>query len=322
VICGFGRLGNWFAIERFGIRPDMVVFAKAITSGYQPLGGVVVAGHVAAPFLDEPGRCCATGRPTPGTPPPAPRAATIALMEAGRACSSGPRRWRIRCWTGSRRWPTIRWCTRCAGGVGFLAGVELDPERLAAEPGCPGRLAGAVPRARVLIRPMVSSIGLLAAAHRHRGAPGTCSSRPLPPPWMRSTSGLLPSPIGVPDRRPRSPSPIGRRCTVCAVGHGYRSLPAPTVGLHFIYSMEEPEENTWPPEQRRARHRRDVRDFVDREVRPVGRELEHANEYPEKLIEQMKRMGIFGWPSRSVGRTRQSHALHTRWSPPNWRGAG
>jgi alkylation response protein AidB-like acyl-CoA dehydrogenase len=37
-----------------------------------------------------------------------------------------------------------------------------------------------------------------------------------------------------------------------------------------------------------------VRDFVDREVRPVVRELEHANEYPEKLIEQMKQLGIFG----------------------------
>ncbi|GAB2983086.1 acyl-CoA dehydrogenase family protein [Amycolatopsis acidiphila] len=37
-----------------------------------------------------------------------------------------------------------------------------------------------------------------------------------------------------------------------------------------------------------------VRDFVDREVRPVVRELEHANEYPEKLIEQMKQLGIYG----------------------------
>lgn len=37
-----------------------------------------------------------------------------------------------------------------------------------------------------------------------------------------------------------------------------------------------------------------VRDFVDREVRPVARALEHANEYPEKLIEQMKELGIFG----------------------------
>jgi alkylation response protein AidB-like acyl-CoA dehydrogenase len=39
---------------------------------------------------------------------------------------------------------------------------------------------------------------------------------------------------------------------------------------------------------------RTVREFVDREVRPVARELEHANAYPEKLIEQMKRLGIFG----------------------------
>ena len=37
-----------------------------------------------------------------------------------------------------------------------------------------------------------------------------------------------------------------------------------------------------------------VRDFVDREVRPVARDLEHANEYPERLIEQMKQLGIFG----------------------------
>src|SRR5438067_5599693 len=37
-----------------------------------------------------------------------------------------------------------------------------------------------------------------------------------------------------------------------------------------------------------------VREFVDRDVRPVARELEHADEYPEKLIEQMKELGIFG----------------------------
>src|ERR1700721_3108033 len=37
-----------------------------------------------------------------------------------------------------------------------------------------------------------------------------------------------------------------------------------------------------------------VRDFVDREVRPAARELEHANTYPEALIEQMKALGIFG----------------------------
>ena len=56
VICGFGRLGTWFGIERWeDVRPDLITFAKGVTSGYLPLGGVVVSGEVAAPFFDEPG---------------------------------------------------------------------------------------------------------------------------------------------------------------------------------------------------------------------------------------------------------------------------
>lgn len=50
VICGFARMGNWFGIERFGVSPDMIVFAKGVSSGYLPLGGVVVSGRVADPF--------------------------------------------------------------------------------------------------------------------------------------------------------------------------------------------------------------------------------------------------------------------------------
>jgi putrescine aminotransferase len=53
VIAGFGRLGSWFGIERFGVRPDLLTFAKGVTSGYLPLGGVVVSAKVAAPFWDE-----------------------------------------------------------------------------------------------------------------------------------------------------------------------------------------------------------------------------------------------------------------------------
>ena len=47
VICAFGRLGHWFAYERFGIKPDLVTFAKAITSGYVPLGGVLINERLA-----------------------------------------------------------------------------------------------------------------------------------------------------------------------------------------------------------------------------------------------------------------------------------
>ena len=50
VICGFGRLGSWYGIERWGVEPDMITFAKGVTSGYLPLGGVVTSSRVAEPF--------------------------------------------------------------------------------------------------------------------------------------------------------------------------------------------------------------------------------------------------------------------------------
>jgi putrescine aminotransferase len=55
VICAFGRLGTWFGAERWSLRPDMIVFAKGVTSGYLPLGGVVVSARVAEPFWSESG---------------------------------------------------------------------------------------------------------------------------------------------------------------------------------------------------------------------------------------------------------------------------
>jgi len=56
VITGFGRVGDWFAANRFGLEPDLITFAKGVTCGYAPLGGVVAAPHIAAPFFDTPGQ--------------------------------------------------------------------------------------------------------------------------------------------------------------------------------------------------------------------------------------------------------------------------
>jgi putrescine---pyruvate transaminase len=50
VICGFGRVGDWFACSRLGLDPDAVTFAKGITSGYVPLGGVIVGNRIQEPF--------------------------------------------------------------------------------------------------------------------------------------------------------------------------------------------------------------------------------------------------------------------------------
>ena len=55
VICAFGRLGYWFAYEKFGYRPDLVTFAKGVTSGYIPLGGVMVGDRVAKVLIDKGG---------------------------------------------------------------------------------------------------------------------------------------------------------------------------------------------------------------------------------------------------------------------------
>ncbi|MDE2047966.1 MAG: aspartate aminotransferase family protein [Betaproteobacteria bacterium] len=55
VICAFGRLGHWFACEKFGYRPDLITFAKAVTSGYIPLGGVMVGDRVARTLIDKGG---------------------------------------------------------------------------------------------------------------------------------------------------------------------------------------------------------------------------------------------------------------------------
>ena len=161
VICGFGRLGTWFGIERWGVEPDMVVFAKGVTSGYLPLGGVIVSGEVAEPFFAAPGgpvlrhgatyaghaTCCAAaltnldilereglverGRENEG-----------ALFDALLALAPHPLS------AGAR------------GGVGTMAALELDPELMAEQPGAPAKLALAARENGVLVRPLVSAIAV------------------------------------------------------------------------------------------------------------------------------------------------------------------
>jgi putrescine aminotransferase len=52
VVTGFGRVGSWFASERFDLDPDLIVAAKGITSGYLPLGALIASGRIAEPFFD------------------------------------------------------------------------------------------------------------------------------------------------------------------------------------------------------------------------------------------------------------------------------
>ena len=54
VMAGFARCGEWFAFQKWGVRPDLVCFAKGVNSGYLPLGGVVIGSHIADTFRDRP----------------------------------------------------------------------------------------------------------------------------------------------------------------------------------------------------------------------------------------------------------------------------
>jgi putrescine---pyruvate transaminase len=56
VISGFGRLGYGFGCERYGFTPDLITFAKGVTSGYMPLGGVIASKRVKDPFWEGEGR--------------------------------------------------------------------------------------------------------------------------------------------------------------------------------------------------------------------------------------------------------------------------
>ena len=65
VMAGFGRCGEWFAVDHWGVRPDLITFAKGVNSGYVPLGGVVISDEIRATFDQRafPGGLTYSGHP-------------------------------------------------------------------------------------------------------------------------------------------------------------------------------------------------------------------------------------------------------------------
>ncbi|QXH69444.1 aspartate aminotransferase family protein [Pseudomonas asgharzadehiana] len=82
VICGFGRLGEWFGSKRYGIKPDIITFAKGIASGYFPLGGMITSDAVMDPILNGPHQMFLHGLTYGGHPAACAAAlANIEIME-------------------------------------------------------------------------------------------------------------------------------------------------------------------------------------------------------------------------------------------------
>jgi putrescine---pyruvate transaminase len=156
VICGFGRLGTWFGIERWeDVRPDLITFAKGVTSGYLPLGGVIASGAVAAPFFDEPGgpmlRHGATyaGHPTCC-------AAALAVLDIYDREEIIPRGRKLEGPLAEALAPLASHpaVAEVRAGLGLLAAVQLE------DPSAVGKVAAGAREAGVILRPLLGALAV------------------------------------------------------------------------------------------------------------------------------------------------------------------
>jgi putrescine---pyruvate transaminase len=162
VICGFGRLGTWFGIERWeDVQPDMITFAKGVTSGYLPLGGVVVSEKVAAPFFEAAGGpMLRHGATYAGHPTVCAAALAVldiyedeGLLERGRELERP-----LSDALGSLAdHPAV---SEIRAGLGLLGAVQLAPDVLERDAAAVARVAQGAREAGVLIRPLLGAVAV------------------------------------------------------------------------------------------------------------------------------------------------------------------
>jgi len=162
VICGFGRLGEWFGSERWNVTPDVLVAAKGITSGYLPLGAVIVADRVASPFFDEPdGPVLMHGQTYSGHPVCCAVASkNLDILEQENLVS---RAYEVEADLASAVRDAVgssSLVTEVRAGVGLLAAVELDADRLSETPGLSAELFRACRKHGLLVRGLPTVIAV------------------------------------------------------------------------------------------------------------------------------------------------------------------
>jgi putrescine---pyruvate transaminase len=162
VICGFGRLGTWFGIERWeDVKPDLITFAKGVTSGYLPLGGVIASADVAAPFFDGPGSpmlrhgVTYAGHPTCC-------AAALAVLDIYEREDLIPRGRELERPLADALAPLADHpaVAEVRAGLGLLAAVQLAPDALERDPGAAAQVAAGAREAGVIVRPLLGALAV------------------------------------------------------------------------------------------------------------------------------------------------------------------
>ena len=155
VITGFGRTGDWFASNRFGLDPDIITCAKGITSGYLPMGAVIAAPWVAEPFWAEGAGLWRHGYTYSGHASVAAAAlANLDIMEREGLCE---RALKLEAPLLDALLPLAdhELVEEVRGGVGVLAAVNVRQDLLADDPTLPTRVGMACREAGMLVRPLV-----------------------------------------------------------------------------------------------------------------------------------------------------------------------
>lgn len=160
VIGAFGRLGTWFGADRFDVRPDLLTFAKGVTSGYLPLGGVVVGGRVAEPFYEQGGLWFRHGQTYSGHPTCCAAAhANLDIIEReGLLIRGRELEGEIAQAFAPLASVDLVGDVRC--GIGALAAVAFDAAALAEHPDLPARTFAAAKERGVLVRPLGDAVAI------------------------------------------------------------------------------------------------------------------------------------------------------------------
>ncbi|MEU3272294.1 aspartate aminotransferase family protein [Saccharomonospora sp. NPDC006951] len=160
VIGGFGRLGSWFGVERWGLRPDMITFAKGVTSGYLPLGGVAISGAVADVFWEAPGNPFPHGPTYSGHPTVAAAAlANLDILEREQLLQRSDELekplYDMLCKVAEH--PAV---DHVRGGTGLLGALELAPALVEADKAVVAKAQRAVREHGAVVRPLASAIAV------------------------------------------------------------------------------------------------------------------------------------------------------------------
>jgi putrescine---pyruvate transaminase len=155
VICGFGRVGSWFASARFDLVPDLVTFAKGVTSGYVQLGGVIAGRRVREPFWAEGAGVWRHGYTYSGHATAAAAAhANLDIMERESLCERalGLETELAAALAPLADHPLV---SEVRSGLGVVAAVQLAPQAIADDASLPDRAALAARERGVLTRVLV-----------------------------------------------------------------------------------------------------------------------------------------------------------------------